>query len=81
LIALKLIVEHMKYDPLYVQVALTPFIVAFNFITAKFWSLKASVNPELRGGNVYSESALSDKPAQSRPWVVGQTEELSHEKT
>lgn len=41
LIILRLIVEHRQYDPFYVQVALTPVIVAINFIAAKFWSLKA----------------------------------------
>lgn len=34
------IVESTGYDPFYVQFALIPFIVVFNFSTAKFWSLK-----------------------------------------
>jgi putative flippase GtrA len=42
LIALKFIVEHTNFDPFYVQMALIPFIVIFNFSTAKFWSLRPS---------------------------------------
>lgn len=38
--ALNYIVEHMGFDPFYVQTALIPFIVIFNFVTSKFWSLR-----------------------------------------
>jgi len=34
------IVEHTDFDPFYVQTALIPFIVVFNFSTAKYWSLR-----------------------------------------
>lgn len=37
---LKTIVEYAGFDPFYVQLAVIPIIVAFNFLTAKFWSLK-----------------------------------------
>ena len=37
---LSYIVERTGFDPFYVQFALIPFIVIFNFLTAKFWSLK-----------------------------------------
>lgn len=40
LIALDYIVERTAFDPFYVQIALIPFIVIFNFSSAKFWSLK-----------------------------------------
>ena len=40
MLALSYIVEHTGFDPFYVQMALIPFIVIFNFSTAKFWSLK-----------------------------------------
>ncbi|MDO8264598.1 MAG: GtrA family protein [Gallionella sp.] len=40
LVALEYIVEHSDFDPFYVQTALIPFIVIFNFSTARFWSLK-----------------------------------------
>lgn len=40
MLALSYIVERNDFDPFYVQVALIPFIVIFNFLTAKFWSLK-----------------------------------------
>lgn len=50
LIALNYIVTCTQFDPFYAQTALIPFIVFFNFSTAKFWSLKASgiknVEPE-----------------------------------
>lgn len=39
---LNYIVENTKYDPFYVQFALIPIIVVFNFTTAKFWSLKCA---------------------------------------
>lgn len=41
LLTLHLIVESTGYDPFYVQCALIPLIVIFNFTTAKFWSLRA----------------------------------------
>lgn len=40
LLALHALVELASLDPFYVQCALMPLIVAFNFSTAKFWSLK-----------------------------------------
>lgn len=40
LIVLDYIVKRTDFDPFYVQLALIPFIVIFNFSTAKFWSLK-----------------------------------------
>ena len=40
MLILSYIVEHTVYDPFYVQMALIPFIVVFNFVTAKFWSLR-----------------------------------------
>jgi putative flippase GtrA len=43
LFALRNIVEHSSFDPFYVQTALIPIIVVFNFATSKFWSLR-SVN-------------------------------------
>ena len=39
-VVLKLIVSSTGFDPFYVQVGLIPFIVLFNFSTAKFWSLR-----------------------------------------
>jgi putative flippase GtrA len=41
-LVLSYIVEHTAYDPYYVQIALIPFIVVFNFSTAKYWSLRPS---------------------------------------
>jgi len=41
-VVLAYIVEHTSFDPFYVQLALIPFIVAFNFSTAKYWSLRPS---------------------------------------
>ena len=40
LVALDYIVERTGFDPIYVQLVLIPFIVFFNFSTAKFWSLR-----------------------------------------
>lgn len=42
MLALSYIVEHSGFDPFYVQIALIPFIVIFNFATAKLWSLRSS---------------------------------------
>lgn len=41
--SLNYIVEHFGIDPLYAQTILVPFIVAFNFISSKFWSLSTKV--------------------------------------
>ena len=40
ILALSYLAEHTVFDPFYLQLALMPFIVIFNFVTAKFWSLK-----------------------------------------
>jgi len=40
ILALSYIVERTGFDPFYLQMALIPFIIVFNFSTAKFWSLK-----------------------------------------
>ena len=40
MLALSYIVEHTGFSPFYVQTALIPFIVIFNFISSKFWSLR-----------------------------------------
>ncbi len=48
-LTLAYIVENTGFDPFYVQTALIPLIVVFNFSTAKFWSLKpASFHSETR---------------------------------
>ena len=47
-VALGYIVEHTDFDPFYVQFALIPFIVAFNFYTAKYWSLRSSSDGKSR---------------------------------
>jgi putative flippase GtrA len=50
MLALSYTVEHTSFDPFYVQIALIPFVVIFNFLTAKFWSLRSqcmSRNPAL----------------------------------
>ena len=39
MLALSYIVERTSFDPFYVQFAMIPFVVAFNFSTAKYWSL------------------------------------------
>jgi putative flippase GtrA len=41
-LVLKYLVDRTNYYPFYVQMALIPFIVTFNFSTAKLWSLRAS---------------------------------------
>ncbi|MDO8448282.1 MAG: GtrA family protein [Rhodoferax sp.] len=41
MVFLRYIVEHTSFDPFYVQFALIPFIVVFNFLTVKYWSLRA----------------------------------------
>jgi putative flippase GtrA len=42
ILALSYIVERSDFDPFYVQMALLPFIIVFNFSTAKYWSLRPS---------------------------------------
>ena len=42
LLALRVLAERTAWDPLYVQLGLIPFIVALNFSTAKYWSLRAT---------------------------------------
>lgn len=42
MIALRYLVERTNLDPFYVQIALMPFIVIFNFATAKYWSLRTT---------------------------------------
>lgn len=42
LAALQVVVAHFHADPFWAQCALMPFVVAFNFLTAKFWSLSPS---------------------------------------
>ena len=42
LLALRFLVERTAWDPFYVQLGLIPFIVGFNFSTAKYWSLRAA---------------------------------------
>lgn len=34
------IVERSDFDPFYVQIALIPLIIIFNFSTAKYWSMR-----------------------------------------
>ena len=45
MVALRIIVDATGYDPFWVQCALIPLIVVFNYSTAKFWSLRAERNP------------------------------------
>lgn len=40
MMALRYIVESTGIDPFFAQFLLIPFIVVFNFATAKFWSLR-----------------------------------------
>ncbi len=40
LLALTALVELGRFDPFWSQVALIPFIIVFNFSSAKFWSLR-----------------------------------------
>lgn len=40
-VVLKHLVDLTNYDPFYVQMALIPLIVIFNFSAAKLWSLRA----------------------------------------
>jgi putative flippase GtrA len=39
LVVLSMLVEIGKFDPFWSQFFVTPFIILFNFVTAKFWSL------------------------------------------
>ncbi|MGP1667615.1 MAG: GtrA family protein, partial [Rhodanobacter sp.] len=41
MLTLRIIVDATGYDPFWVQCALIPLIVVFNYSTAKFWSLRA----------------------------------------
>lgn len=43
MLLLSVIVEHNDFDPFYVQIFLIPFVVIFNFVTAKYWSLRVSL--------------------------------------
>ena len=45
LLALHLLVEATGHDPFLLQCALIPLIVAFNYCTAKFWSLRRHKKP------------------------------------
>ena len=40
MIVLRYLVERTNFDPFHIQIALMPLIVIFNFITAKYWSLR-----------------------------------------
>jgi putative flippase GtrA len=40
MLLLSYLVERVRVDPLLAQTALIPLVVAFNFSTAKFWSLR-----------------------------------------
>jgi putative flippase GtrA len=42
LLALSALVELGKFDPFWSQVWIMPFIIVFNFTSAKFWSLRKS---------------------------------------
>lgn len=44
MLGLKYMVERTNFDPFYVQMMLIPFVVIFNFGTAKFWSFATSGN-------------------------------------
>ena len=40
MLLLSYVVERTDFDPFYVQTALIPLIVIFNFFTAKYWSFR-----------------------------------------
>jgi len=42
MLMLKYLVQHTNILPLFAQMLLIPFVVIFNFITAKFWSFTPS---------------------------------------
>jgi putative flippase GtrA len=42
MLVLSYVVERTAFEPFYVQLALIPCIVVFNFCAAKFWSLRPS---------------------------------------
>lgn len=42
MLALRYLVDHTDADPFYLQLLLIPFVVIFNYSTAKFWSLKST---------------------------------------
>jgi putative flippase GtrA len=43
MLLLSYVVERTGLDPFYVQMALIPLVVIFNFSTAKYWSLRYSL--------------------------------------
>ena len=43
LLALIFLVKYLDLAPFFTQVALVPFVVIFNFLTSKFWSLREEV--------------------------------------
>jgi putative flippase GtrA len=49
LIALSILVENTHFDPFLVQLMIIPFIVIFNFITSKFWSLRPKISSQTSG--------------------------------
>jgi len=49
---LSLIVENFGFDPYWIQMALIPFIIVFNFSTAKLWSLKPTNLEERKEGSL-----------------------------
>lgn len=46
LLTLSVLVEIWSLDPFWTQMALIPFIVVFNFTTAKYWSLRHRRDPK-----------------------------------
>lgn len=49
MLALRYIIGRTGFDPFYVQMVLIPFVVIFNFSTAKYWSLRPSSNRSRKG--------------------------------
>jgi putative flippase GtrA len=43
------LVRLTAFDPFWIQVALVPFIVIFNFATAKYWSLRPAAEGKCAG--------------------------------
>lgn len=43
MLSLKYLADTTQFEPYYIQFALIPFVVIYNFATAKFWSLKPAV--------------------------------------
>ncbi len=50
MLVLNLLVEHIKKDPFIIQAVLTPFILLFNFATAKYWSFFVPDHNKTRQG-------------------------------